>query len=293
MSLMLATPEALSGLEGGGAKVAGEEGRGEAHRLNAIPSCVLGRLPTSPSTPSPAPRCPLRDVGGRPDWCRCYQCRGSPKGAQSDGPTVCPWAGWPDRQGAAPGLSGGAGLSLQIIFLTHPHLPEDLRMALPTRQELSSVIRDVLKHTGRDVELQSVGLFVDPEQPWLGASPDAIDNGIWGLCTTRWKTHRLAAGLMDFSVLLDKQGLCHYVLSGPVLRDLRHAESLCSSGEGLAAGPMDFSVLLDKQGLCHYVLSGPVLRDLRHAESLCSAGELTLHATAWDLFDVKLRYVNT
>ncbi|KAL1430309.1 hypothetical protein MTO96_015135 [Rhipicephalus appendiculatus] len=34
--------------------------------------------------------------------------------------------------------------------------------------------QDVLKHTGRDVELQSVGLFVDPEQPWLGASPDAI-----------------------------------------------------------------------------------------------------------------------
>ncbi|KAL1448766.1 hypothetical protein MTO96_044002, partial [Rhipicephalus appendiculatus] len=36
---------------------------------------------------------------------------------------------------------------------------------------------------------------------------------------------------MDFSVLLDRQGLCHYVLSGPVLRDLRHTESLCSAGE--------------------------------------------------------------
>ncbi|XP_049271301.1 uncharacterized protein LOC119391604 [Rhipicephalus sanguineus] len=34
--------------------------------------------------------------------------------------------------------------------------------------------QDVLRHTGRDVELQSVGLFVNPEQPWLGASPDAI-----------------------------------------------------------------------------------------------------------------------
>ncbi|XP_075744414.1 uncharacterized protein LOC119159810 [Rhipicephalus microplus] len=34
--------------------------------------------------------------------------------------------------------------------------------------------QNVFRHTGRDVELQSVGLFVDPEQPWLGASPDAI-----------------------------------------------------------------------------------------------------------------------
>ncbi|KAL1445496.1 hypothetical protein MTO96_044996 [Rhipicephalus appendiculatus] len=53
---------------------------------------------------------------------------------------------------------------------------------------------------------------------------------------------------MDFSVLLDKQGLCHYVLSGPVLRDLRHAESLCSAGEGLcfiAYGLPGFSVETD------------------------------------------------
>lgn len=34
--------------------------------------------------------------------------------------------------------------------------------------------KDVLKHTGQDTELQSVGLFADPEQPWLRASPDAI-----------------------------------------------------------------------------------------------------------------------
>ncbi|KAL1448531.1 hypothetical protein MTO96_044040 [Rhipicephalus appendiculatus] len=47
------TPEALSGQEGGGAKVAGEEGSREAHRRNAAPSCVLGRLPSSPSTPPP------------------------------------------------------------------------------------------------------------------------------------------------------------------------------------------------------------------------------------------------
>ncbi|KAL1442665.1 hypothetical protein MTO96_046307 [Rhipicephalus appendiculatus] len=38
-------------LGGGGAKVAGEEGRDEARKLKAARSCVLGRLPSSPSTP--------------------------------------------------------------------------------------------------------------------------------------------------------------------------------------------------------------------------------------------------
>ncbi|XP_040071585.2 uncharacterized protein LOC115330270 [Ixodes scapularis] len=33
---------------------------------------------------------------------------------------------------------------------------------------------DVLKSRGRDVHLSSAGLFVDPDQPWLGATPDAI-----------------------------------------------------------------------------------------------------------------------
>lgn len=31
-----------------------------------------------------------------------------------------------------------------------------------------------MKNRGRDVHLQSAGLFVDPQRPWLGASPDAI-----------------------------------------------------------------------------------------------------------------------
>ncbi|KAL3189876.1 hypothetical protein MRX96_020890 [Rhipicephalus microplus] len=44
-------------------------------------------------------------------------------------------------------------------------------------------------YTGRDVELQSVGLFVDPEQPSLGASPDAIVYDHFNT-TPRWKTHR-------------------------------------------------------------------------------------------------------
>lgn len=33
---------------------------------------------------------------------------------------------------------------------------------------------EALRNTGRDVQLQSAGLFVNPEYPWLGASPDAI-----------------------------------------------------------------------------------------------------------------------
>ncbi|CAN7938598.1 unnamed protein product [Ixodes hexagonus] len=33
---------------------------------------------------------------------------------------------------------------------------------------------EVLKSRGRDVHLRSAGLFVDPDQPWLGATPDAI-----------------------------------------------------------------------------------------------------------------------
>ncbi|CAN7981285.1 unnamed protein product, partial [Ixodes pacificus] len=33
---------------------------------------------------------------------------------------------------------------------------------------------EVLKSRGRDVHLSSAGLFVDPDQPWLGATPDAI-----------------------------------------------------------------------------------------------------------------------
>ncbi|KAH9374794.1 hypothetical protein HPB48_021090 [Haemaphysalis longicornis] len=32
----------------------------------------------------------------------------------------------------------------------------------------------VLKQRGRSVHLQSAGLFVDPQCPWLGASPDAV-----------------------------------------------------------------------------------------------------------------------
>lgn len=33
---------------------------------------------------------------------------------------------------------------------------------------------EALRNTGRDVQLQCTGLFVSPEYPWLGASPDAI-----------------------------------------------------------------------------------------------------------------------
>ncbi|KAH7980458.1 hypothetical protein HPB49_016325 [Dermacentor silvarum] len=33
---------------------------------------------------------------------------------------------------------------------------------------------EALRNTGRDVQLQCTGLFVNPEYPWLGASPDAI-----------------------------------------------------------------------------------------------------------------------
>ncbi|KAH7977911.1 hypothetical protein HPB49_003938 [Dermacentor silvarum] len=32
---------------------------------------------------------------------------------------------------------------------------------------------EALRNTGRDVQLQCTGLFVNPEYPWLGASPDA------------------------------------------------------------------------------------------------------------------------
>lgn len=44
---------------------------------------------------------------------------------------------------------------------------------------------EALRNTGRDVQLQCTGLFVNPEYPWLGASPDAIvydpsEDSPWG-----------------------------------------------------------------------------------------------------------------
>ncbi|KAL1475841.1 hypothetical protein MTO96_036979 [Rhipicephalus appendiculatus] len=56
--------------------VAGEKSRREAHPRNGAPSCVMSRLLPSPSTLSLAlganvARCPIRDVGSRPDWCFC------------------------------------------------------------------------------------------------------------------------------------------------------------------------------------------------------------------------------
>ncbi|KAL1480223.1 hypothetical protein MTO96_051220 [Rhipicephalus appendiculatus] len=275
MSPMLATPEALSGLEGGGAKVAGEEGRGEAHRLNAAPSCVLGRLPTSPSTPSPA-------LGAL-----FVMSEADPTGAAAPAYAYEVLASFGlDNMGLAtnatqvPISSNDIGTIFAHFGVRGKKRKAKTQTAKPAIRRLPGkrsrvfkrrlyrehqrlyalgpgvLLEELAAATGTLGDITLTDIHDTYDDIFGAASPPVAEVGITPASLPK---HCKRFSVEEFLRAL--KAMAPTVCPWAGWPD-RQGAAPGPSG-GLAARPVEFSILLDKRGHCHYTLSGPVLRGFK------------------------------
>ncbi|KAH7946022.1 hypothetical protein HPB49_019038 [Dermacentor silvarum] len=104
------------------------------------------------------------------------------------------------------------------------------RYGIDNKAKALQRFEEALRNTGRDVQLQCTGLFVNPEYPWLGTSPDAIvydpseDSPLFrtrshrrlqeNVAPTHSSTIRVATTQLDVAGSVDK-GLCDSSSASP------------------------------------------------------------------------------